>query len=191
MNKEQLAQELRYALPTSKILYRVTTAAVKVGDEYIVLKEREGAQFNPTECVLFNDNRGWEDDYVDILHGSKIIFGDNMINSRGHQAIEEYLDALNAEKVHVETDVLWIGLVRVLDTRAMGMWSSGSNSRNYGQAGFTTKFAAEEYVESVLEKYEKLNADRTEYEKYKVSSCVICYDKNDKESVEGFFKYFS
>lgn len=88
MNKSELAEVLRNCLPSKRMLEKVNYGVVKVGDELIYLKKREGAEEG--DFITWKENRGFEDSYNELL-GKSAIFSLSLINERGIKAINSYL----------------------------------------------------------------------------------------------------
>lgn len=88
MNKSELAEVLRNCLPSKRMLEKVNYGVVKVGDELIYLKKREGAEEG--DFITWKEKRGFEDGYNELL-GKSVIFSLSLINERGIKAINSYL----------------------------------------------------------------------------------------------------
>lgn len=91
MNKQELIEILRTSLPSRRPLEVVNIGVVKVGDEFIVLKQRPNYEFNKEEATLYSEQHDKMHDYKEIL-AKTVIFDDKLISIRGRHAIEEYLN---------------------------------------------------------------------------------------------------
>lgn len=96
MNKQELIEELKYSLPSKRMLDVVNVGAVRVGNEYVILKQRPGHEFKLEESIHFVENIGLKHDYKEIL-GKSVIFSGNAIGYRGHEAIEKFLESKKSQ----------------------------------------------------------------------------------------------
>jgi hypothetical protein len=78
----------------------------------------------------------------------------------------------------------WIGLVEIFNETLAGEWHSGSCTNHEAKSGCDTQEEAEKFCKTVEERYAKYT-----HTKYRISSCVLCYDEANSKNVEKFFRY--
>lgn len=182
MNKQELIEELCYSLPARRMLEVVNVGAVKVGDEYVILKQRPGYEFKPENSIIFVKDLGWKHDYKEILAKS-VIFSGDAIRRRGYEAIAKYL---KAEKEKEPTE-FWLAFVKAIDKVLNADWSERRSSHHHVKVGLDSKEAAENYIKDVEFEYNILSQSS---DRYKIISGMIPYKPEDHETVENFFKTY-
>lgn len=185
MEKKELIQELIYSLPSKRLIEVVNVGAVRVGNEYVILKQRPGYEFKLEESIHFVENLGWQHDYKEIL-GKSVIFSGNAIGNRGVEAINKFLESEKAK----EPTEFWLAFVKATDKILNVKWSERKSSHHHAKAGFDSKEDAEAYIKDVEFEYNKLNESRSESDHYKLISGMIPYKPEDNETVENFFKTY-
>lgn len=90
MDKQTLIKELRYSLPSKRMLDVVRCAVVKVNDELIVLKNRYDFQPMENLMIKYDEVHDMSHDYKEI-QGRSVIFDVKLFGQRGQRAIQEYL----------------------------------------------------------------------------------------------------
>jgi hypothetical protein len=87
---EHLKEQLRFAIPSKRMLEVVNVGAIKLGDELIVLKNRY--DFNPIEelMITYDEKHEMGYEYKEIL-GKSVIFDEKIFGRRGQKAIMDYI----------------------------------------------------------------------------------------------------
>lgn len=100
MNKEELMDVLRNSLPSKRMLSVVNLCAIKVGNEYFVMKDRyKGVGSYVTDCLNEEELMDYKEivvspnhKYSELLH-KNILIDKRILSRSGHMAIIEYLES--------------------------------------------------------------------------------------------------
>lgn len=100
MPRRELMEELIHSLPSRRILEVTNFLAVKVGNEYFVLKDRQNQycstyvadRINESILLDFKEIRDIDDRYVELLR-KDVLIDKRILGRRGLMAIVEYLES--------------------------------------------------------------------------------------------------
>ena len=93
MKKEKLIEELRLAIIDKRMLHTVNIGAVKIGDEFIILKNRPAYEFKEEDAIFYNEVHHYHDRSYRYreLFAKTVVYDIALFNMRGKEAIAEYL----------------------------------------------------------------------------------------------------
>lgn len=98
--KKNVKQELRYALPSSKILENVSFAFISIPNgENLILKDRKGLGLIDSAGVIVLDKSNISTKDFNKLQGANVEIKYSALNSRGKGALLDYLAELHREKM--------------------------------------------------------------------------------------------
>lgn len=105
MNREELIQELKWALPDNRIKNVIAYGAVDLHGEMIVLKNRFDDDYEPQDVYEYNKlhSRFVDEDLKD-LQGKSVIFSPYAFSMRGLMAMYKYTESKEKknEKIVIE-----------------------------------------------------------------------------------------
>lgn len=105
MNREELIQELKWALPSNEIKNVISYGEVKINGEVIVLKNRFGDDYVPQDVYEYSkDYNGFIEDDLKDLQGKSVSFSLHTFSLRGLLAMYKYVESnkKEIEKIVIE-----------------------------------------------------------------------------------------
>lgn len=96
MTKDELKVILRTSIKSQRLLFNVSVGVVKVNNEYIILKDRHSHEFIEDKALYYDKEQEMDYPYLE-LRGETVIYGHNLFNKRGQEAIKEYLGGSHNE----------------------------------------------------------------------------------------------
>lgn len=90
MDIKELKEILRTSIRSKRLLEIVSIGAVKVGNEYIIIKQRPYYEFEEGKIVYYDEEHEMSYAYRELI-GETVVYGHSLFNRSGQAAIREYL----------------------------------------------------------------------------------------------------